>query len=293
MIDRVELSHLRTFVAVADLGSITRAAERLTCVQSNVTARVLQLEEHLAVRLFARSRRGVALTEAGARLYPQARDILERVRALQAPGGPAGAAGCLRLGVVETVATLDLPEVLATLRRAHPGLAVELTTGTTQELIRSLKDLRLDAAIVSGVAADKAVAAVTLRSDALVVAYAAAADKPAIGRDRPAPPLYAYKTGCAFRAATESWLRSLGAAPAAINELGTLDGILAHVAAGNGFTVLPARIVDRHLLGGALRSYPVAGPFGKVGTSLVFLRDGADSPRLAAFRDTAVACFGA
>ncbi len=286
-LDRVELTHLRTFVAVADLGSITRAADRLACVQSNVTARVQQLEEHLAERLFARSRRGVALTEAGARLYPKARDILDRVRALQAPQSASKVSGSLRLGVVETVATLDLPEMLARLRRDHPELSIELSTGTTQELVRAVKDLRLDAAIVSGAPGDKALTGRTLRSDELVVVHAAAGELPAIRRNRPAPPLYVYRLGCAFRAALEGWLASLKAAPAAINELGTLDGILAHVAAGNGCTVLPGRIVERHMLRKALRTYPLPAPFGRVETRIVCLNDSAASPRLEALMDTA------
>lgn len=280
---KVELVHLRTFVAVADLGSITRAAERLASVQSNITTRVRQLEEHLAQTLFARSRRGVALTEAGVRLYPRAREILDRVQALQAPEANAGLAGSLRLGVVETVATLDLPSMLASLRARHRQLSAELTTGTTQDLIRLLKDLKLDMAIVSGLPQDKSLAGLAARSDELVLVHAAAGELPTLKRNHPAPPIYVYKAGCAFRAALEGWLGSRKAAPVAINELGTLDGILAHVAAGNGFTVLPARIVERHLLRAALRTRPMPGGFGKVDTRIVWRQDSSDSPRLQAF----------
>jgi len=290
--DRVELVHLRTFVAVADLGSITRAAERLSSVQSNITARVRQLEEQLAQTLFARSRRGMALTEAGARLYPRARDILDRVQALHAPRAAAGVAGSLRLGVVETVATLDLPPMLADLRHRHPGLSVELSTGTTRELIRRLKDLKLDVAVVSGLENDRTLAFVSARTDDLALVYAASGEAPAIRRNRATAPIYVYQAGCAFRAALEGWLGSLKAVPAAINELGTLDGILAHVAAGNGFTALPARIVERHLLRKALLTRPIPGGFGQVGTSIVWRHDSTDSPRRGAFAAVALKCLG-
>lgn len=284
---QVEISHLRTFVTVADLGSITGAAGRLACVQSNVTARVRQLEEYLGERLFVRSRRGVALTEAGARLYPRARDILDRVDALRTLDPASAAYGTLRLGVVETVAALDLPLTLATLRRKYPDLSVELSTGTTQELLRSIRDLRLDVAIVSGPAGDGAIDGFSVRTDQLVLAYSSAAAVPAIRRNRPAPALYVYKAGCAFRAALEAWLGSLNAAPAAVNELGTLDGILAHVAAGNGCTALPGNILARHRLRGALRTRPIPGAFGKVQTSIAYLKDRAASPRLKAFNEIA------
>lgn len=290
---QLEISHLQTFVTVADLGSITRAAGRLACVQSNVTARVRQLEEYLGERVFVRSRRGVALTEAGARLYPKARDILDRVGALRAPESALAASGNLRLGVVETVATLDLPGILARLRDTYPDLSVELSTGTTQELLRSVRDLKRDVAIVSGPAGDKAIAGFAVRTDQLVLVYSAAADTPDIRRNQPAPALYVYKAGCAFRAALEGWLGSLNAAPAAVNELGTLDGILAHVAAGNGCTALPGRILTSHQLRGTLATRPIPGPFGKVQTSIAYLKDRAASPRLKAFNEIAVKCLGA
>lgn len=283
----VEFSHLQTFVTVADLGSITHAAGRLACVQSNITARVKQLEEHLGERLFVRSRRGVALTEAGTRLYPKARDILDRIVALRAPDLGNAASGTFRLGVVETVASLELPGILASLRRGYPDLLVELSTGTTQDLLRSIRDLRIDVAIVSGPLGDRTIAGFSVRTDQLVLVSSAADDMPAIRRNRPAPALYVYKAGCAFRAALEGWLRSQNAAPASVNELGTLDGILAHVAAGNGCTALPRSILASHRLRGALRTSPIPGSFGKIQTSIAYLKDTAASPRLKAFNEIA------
>ncbi|MGO9170623.1 MAG: LysR family transcriptional regulator [Rhodomicrobium sp.] len=284
---RIELVHLLTFVTVADLSSITRAADRLACVQSNVTARVGQLEALLNERLFIRSRRGVAMTEAGLRLYPKARDILDRVRALQELTAPDGVCGVLRLGVVETVATLDLPGILAEIRDRQPALSVEFSTGSTQELLRAVKDLKLDIAIVSGAAADGALVGQTICYDELVLVHAAAGPDLSVAPNSATPPLYVYKAGCAFRAALEAWLASLNAVPSAINEMGALDGILAHVAAGNGCTALPKRIVAQHVLGNALRMQPIPGNFGRAQTTIVYLRDAAGSAKLAAFNEVA------
>ncbi len=288
----VEISHLHTFVTVADLGSITHAAGRLACVQSNITTRVRQLEEQLGERLFVRSRRGVALTEAGTRLYPKARDILDRVDALHVAKSETGVSGTFRLGVVETVASLELPGILASLRSGYPGLLVEMVTGTTQDLLRSIHDLKLDAAIVSGPVGDRLITGLSVRTDRLLLVSSAADDMPAIRRNRPAPPLYVYKAGCAFRAALEGWLRLQNATPAAVNELGTLDGILAHVAAGNGCTALPGNIVASHRLRSELRTSPIPGSFGKIQTSIAYLKDGAASPRLKAFNEVAMKHLG-
>lgn len=283
----MDLAHLRTFVVVADSGSLTHAAGRLACVQSNVTARIKQLEEHFGERLFVRSRRGVALTEAGSRLYPKVRDILDRVEALRAMGPEATMSGVLRVGVVETIASHELPEILATLRERYPDLLVELSTGTSQDLLRLVRDLKVDVAIVSGLAGDRAVTGITVRTDRLVLVSSTAYPLPEIRRNKPAPALYVFKAGCIFRASLEGWLRSQNAMPTAINELGTLDGILAHVAAGNGCTALPASILAYHRLQPALCSTAIPGAFGEIQTSIAYLKDGEASPRLKAFNEIA------
>lgn len=280
---KLDLTHLLTFVTVAELSSITRAAERLACVQSNVTARIGQLEELLNERLFIRSRRGVAMTEAGRRLYPKARDILDRVHALQKPAAKDDVCGVLRLGTVETVAALDLPGILAEMRTGLPALSVEFSTGTTQELVRAVHDLKLDAAIVSGPAAGRTLISRVMRSDELVLVQSAQVSTPPIVPNGVTAPLYVYKPGCAFRAALEGWLMSLNAVPLAINEMAALDGILAHVAAGNGCTALPRRVVARHMLAGALSLTKIPGRFGRVQTAIVYLRDAAGSIKLKAF----------
>jgi molybdate transport repressor ModE-like protein len=74
----MDINELRIFKAVAEEGSVSRAAERLNCVQSNVSARIRQLEEGLKVTLFHRKSRGVALTTAGRVLL----DYAERILAL-------------------------------------------------------------------------------------------------------------------------------------------------------------------------------------------------------------------
>ena len=75
----MDLADLRMFEAVARLGSMSRAAEGLHTVQSNVTAHIRQLEARLGTALFLRGGRGVQLTPAGARLLPHARRALRVV----------------------------------------------------------------------------------------------------------------------------------------------------------------------------------------------------------------------
>src|SRR5215207_8007114 len=103
----MELADLATFEAVARRGNMTRAADDLATVQSNVTARIQQLEQELGVPLFYRHSRGVTLTRAGEQLVPYAervRQLVEearrRLRDADQPSGP------LHVGSLESTAAL-------------------------------------------------------------------------------------------------------------------------------------------------------------------------------------------
>lgn len=277
---KMDIVHLRTFLTVADCGSITYAASRLACVQSNVTSRIHQLESELQTRLFVRSRQGVALTVQGEQLYPKARTIVDLMQKLKPGAQSKAVAGTLRLGAVETAAAFRVPALMGRLSRDYPDLAIELKTGTSHDIVRAVKALKLDVAIVSGAIADPALAATVLDEDELVIVQAAHANEPQISRKNPPRALYVYRQGCAFRAALEAWLYSLKAAPRTISEIGSLDGILAHVASGKGVTALPRKMVEMHSLKRELRCLPLPGKYRRIVTCAVHLPDTAGDPRL-------------
>ena len=99
----MELRHLKYFVTAAELGSITRAAEKLFIAQPPLSAQLKQLEEEVGVPLLVRLPRGVRLTEAGASFLEDARAILARTQqaAVRARERQAGRRATLRLGLVQ------------------------------------------------------------------------------------------------------------------------------------------------------------------------------------------------
>src|ERR1051325_5572402 len=147
----MDASDLRVFEAVARLGGMNRAAGELHTVQSNVTARIRQLEDELGTALFQRHRNGVALTPAGRRLLPYAARIASLLadakRAVADDGHPSGP---LVIGSLETTAGLRLPGMLADFAERYPEVDLELTTGTTSELVESVLAHRLEGAFVCG-----------------------------------------------------------------------------------------------------------------------------------------------
>src|SRR5579864_6734141 len=147
----VELTDLATFSAVARNGGITRAAEELKTVQSNVTQRVKALEAEIGTALFERHSRGMTLTGAGRRLLPFAQRMAalsrEAVLAARDDGEPKGP---LSIGSMETTAAVRLPKLLAAFHRRYPAVRLTLRTAPTADLVAAVLDGTLDGAFVAG-----------------------------------------------------------------------------------------------------------------------------------------------
>src|SRR5580692_8365228 len=126
------LRQLQYAVAVADTLSFGRAAEACGVSQPSLSAQLGELEGALGARLFERDRRRVVLTDA--------EDLADAGRQLVDP-----LAGTLRIGVIPTISSYLLPEVVRALRRAHPRLNVRWTEDKTRALVRALDDGALDA----------------------------------------------------------------------------------------------------------------------------------------------------
>jgi DNA-binding transcriptional LysR family regulator len=147
----MELRHLRYFVAVAEEGHVTRAAERLGIQQPPLSQQIRALETELEVQLFRRKPRGVELTQAGEALLAEARVILDRVeRATSTARRTArGEAGRIGLGFTSSASFHPfVPRVIRAFRETHPLVALSLEEGGTAELVEGLRAERIDAAFV-------------------------------------------------------------------------------------------------------------------------------------------------
>ncbi|MGO9794419.1 MAG: LysR family transcriptional regulator [Solirubrobacteraceae bacterium] len=150
----MELRQLATFVAVAEEGSFTRAADRLHVVQSAVSAAVRNLEKELGAPLFDRSTHSVKLTDAGRALLPDARATLAAAHAAKDAVDQAlgGLRGTVVLGTMQAqgMRAIDLAGVLATFRSEHPAVEVQIRhVGGSQEMARDVLQGRLDLAFVA------------------------------------------------------------------------------------------------------------------------------------------------
>ena len=145
----MDLSDLRIFAAVVRHGGVTRAAERLHRVQSNVTTRVRQLEDELNVRLFIREGKRLHLAPAGKVLLDYADRLLALAEEAQAAVQDSRPRGVFRLGAMESTAAVRLPGPLAEYSRRHPNVVLELRTGNPTQLARAILAGEIDAALVA------------------------------------------------------------------------------------------------------------------------------------------------
>jgi len=237
---------LATFLAVARQGSVTAAALELHTVQSNVTARMKQLEADFDVTLFARHSRGVTLTAAGTRLLGYA----QRLQALAAEAKAAVrddgvVRGGLRIGSMETTAAVRLPEALGQFHRNHPDVQIEVRTGSTAELLEHVLAHRLDVALVAGpINHPDLVGRAVFREELVLVA---ARDSGSVSRRMAQGGLTAitFRQGCSYRQRLEAQFTNRGWLPFRRLEMGTVEGILGCVGANVGVTVLPRSVVER------------------------------------------------
>lgn len=156
----MDTRHLEYFIAVAEEGSFTRAAQRLLTVQSAVSAGVRTLEREVRATLFVRSTRRVELSDAGRALLPEARAAVESVDRVfdVVAAAENGLTGRLRLGVFANSDMLDIPALAGRFHRLYPGVALSVVaspTGSTG-LVEDVRAGRLDLAITGLPAEDLA-----------------------------------------------------------------------------------------------------------------------------------------
>lgn len=146
----VELQQLRYVVAVAETSSFTQAARRCLVVQSALSHQIAKLERELGVRLFERTSRRVRLTPSGTAFLPAARQCLDAAEraAAEAAAAVGEVRGRLAVGVIPTVAAVDIPGALRDFRNRHPHVRISLRVGASERLVEQVKEGSIEVAFL-------------------------------------------------------------------------------------------------------------------------------------------------
>src|SRR6516225_2743522 len=145
----LDTDQLRSFLAIVDTGSFTRAAERVHKTQSAVSMHIKKLEERLGRALFDKQGRGVRLSEDGEKLVDYARRMLQIEATAIAAISNNGLSGNVRLGIPDDYADNFLPTILTRFTRRHPLVEVSVLCDTSAVLDEQLRAGFLDMAVVT------------------------------------------------------------------------------------------------------------------------------------------------
>jgi DNA-binding transcriptional LysR family regulator len=145
-----DLQKWRCFVAIGELGSLTRAALFLDSNQSFLSRQINALERECGTRLFNRTGRGVELSEAGERLFPQVKALLESAQALERGirADLREPVGTVTLGSLPSIGTILTGRLFADVRAQLPGVSLKVLEGSSGQVEEWLTDARVDIAIL-------------------------------------------------------------------------------------------------------------------------------------------------
>ncbi len=167
----MDLKGIRYFVQIAELGSITRAAQHLRVAQPALSRHIHALEQELGVSLLVRLPRGVRLTTAGRQFLDHCQRILRELNRAQDElrGGDGSAQGRVILGVSPTTGPLLLPGVVERMRRQCPQISLKVVDGFSNQLYDWLQAGRADVAVLTNPVNSRTVKVTPLISEPVVV----------------------------------------------------------------------------------------------------------------------------
>jgi len=238
----LDLDLLRTFVTIAELGSFTRAGDRLGRTQSTISLQVKRLEDQIGRPVFARTPRSLSLTAEGERLLGPARQLLRLNDNALAELLEPEMAGAVRLGVPEDFATVHLPAVLAAFAEAHPLVELAVTCDLTLNLLDQFHAGAFDLVLVKREPLAPIEGMRVWREPLVWVAR----DRLALA-DMDTVPLVVSPEPCVYRKRAVSALEAVGRRWRVAYTSTSLAGSRSAVRAGLGVSVLPRAMVPPYL----------------------------------------------
>ncbi|MFB4392203.1 MULTISPECIES: LysR substrate-binding domain-containing protein [unclassified Pseudomonas] len=280
----MEFSQLRIFQAVAEEGSVTRAAERLHRVPSNLSTRLRQLEEQLGVELFLRERQRLQLSPAGKVLLDYANRLStlrdEAIAAVQG-GEPAGD---FVLGTMYSTAAIHLPKLLARYHQAYPAVNLQVQAAPSNELLEGLLNHRLDAALLDGPPRLAGLDGIPLCVEELVMLTSPEHPVVHSARDVAGKAVFTFRQGCSYRMRLEAWYAHAHTPMGRVLEIESYQSMLACVIAGAGVAMMARSMLDSLPGRDQVTAHRLQAPFDQAVTWLMW-RQGMCGANLQAWID--------
>lgn len=285
----MESRHLFTFLVVVEVGSFTRAAQKLDYAQSSITAQIQALEAELGQPLFDRISKKIILTDAGRRLLPYAQEI-SRLHAIaeDALRSESELTGSLRIGAPESLAAFRLPRIIKEFRNRYPQVKIILKPGACWQLTEFVRSGELDMAFLLQPETEyKELSVVTLIHEEMTLV--SPLGHPLLSLDEVEPlhlkseTILHTEAGCTYRTLFERHLNSHGVFPDPTLEFWSIEAIKQCVMAGLGISFLPLVTVRNELAEGKLGRLNWNDESQRVATQIAYHHKKWISPALTEF----------
>ena len=265
----MDIKDLAIFKTVAYFENITKAAEHLNYAQSNVTARINQLEHELEVDLFIRNSRGVLLTNSGEILLDYANRIIslqdEVVSVLH-----DGTRGKLKIGLIVEVAAIRLPYIMCGFKEACPNVDLVTYIESTEVLLGKILNYELDGIFVDGpIKNDELVQEIYIDDELVLITGQQLPDSRKLElickND-----LIVVSQNCIYKRRFEQWVQSENIQLPRSIQVGTWEGIFASVELGLGFSITIRSLAEKYSRSNSFFIYELPKAYNQ--NPLVFLR---------------------
>jgi len=245
----VLLAQVEGFLEVARRGNVSRAAEAMFLTQPTLTARLHALEKELGEPLFARTRRGMRLTDAGRAFLPYAERAIRAVRDGRQALADARSvsAGRLVLGAAPAVSTYVLPALLQRFAASYPRVEVAVRTGHSEDVLQMLLREEVQLALVRALR-HREIESIALYDEELVLVVPPGhpfADRSPIGiADLASERLILFDRTSSYYELTQTFFLSLGVTPREVMELDNIEAAKKMVERRLGIALLPRTAVS-------------------------------------------------
>ncbi len=259
----------KMIIAIVQTGSISGAASQLGYAQSNISARVHQLESELNTTIFYRTNRGVILTPSGEKFYRRAVKIVDLTEdIINQMKHPENVEGELKIGTLQSASETYLPPILTKYFHQYPKVKLNIQTGNPMENIRQVLNYELDGAVVGENIDLTYLFAIPLVKEDLCI-ISATDTLPELNNAS----FLVFSEGCIYREITEDWLSEQGLKLHHPIEFNYLDAVLASACAGLGISIVPKKIAQPFVNRGLLYLTELPEAFSKVQLSFIYRKD--------------------
>lgn len=282
----MDLKNLKTFIQTAELGSFTKASEKLGYSQSTVSFQIKQLETELNTQLFERINHTVALTDRGREILAYAHRIIRLSDEMiqDAPDGQA-AVGHVRLAMADSLCASLLREDFSAFRKQYPGISLKIIAAGTEEIFRLINHNEVDAMLTL----DNHIYNtdyIIVREEKTAMHFTASCDCPLCHKSNIAieeliqQPFILTEKGMSYRRLLDEKLAGMSLEIHPVLEIGSADLICQLIEQGVGISFLPDYVTAKKAAAGRLTYLNVEDFDIDVWKQLLYHRDKWVSPQM-------------